>query len=41
MKAPADFCRWMTGHIANDKNFGRAVFRYHPGPTHTRRKAAS
>lgn len=30
MKAPAEFSRWMSGHVANDKKFGRSVFRYHP-----------
>lgn len=30
MNAPERFARWMCGHVANDKKFGRKVFRYHP-----------
>ena len=30
MAAPEQFVAWMSGHIANDKKFGRRVFRYHP-----------
>jgi len=30
MRAPEQFCRWMSGHVANDKKWGRKVFRYHP-----------
>lgn len=30
MQAPEKFVEWMTGHTANDKKFGRKVFRYHP-----------
>jgi len=30
MAAPERFVEWMSGHTANDKKFGRTVFRYHP-----------
>lgn len=30
MPAPDRFVQWMSGHTANDKKFGRRVFRYHP-----------
>lgn len=28
--APQRFAEWLCKHIANDKKFGRTVFRYHP-----------
>ena len=28
--APELFALWTSGNIANDKKFGRRVFRYHP-----------
>lgn len=28
--APELFATWMSNHVANDKKFGRKVFRYHP-----------
>lgn len=30
MAAPDRFVEWMSGHTANDKKFGRRVYRYHP-----------
>ena len=30
MAAPERFVAWMSAHVANDKKFGRKVFRYHP-----------
>jgi len=30
MRAPQKFADWMCTNIANDKKFGRSVFRYHP-----------
>jgi hypothetical protein len=30
MAAPERFVEWMSGYTANDKKFGRTVFRYHP-----------
>lgn len=30
MAAPDRFVEWMSGHTANDKKFGRRVFKYHP-----------
>lgn len=30
MKAPNRFVEWMSEHTANDRKFGRTVFRYHP-----------
>jgi hypothetical protein len=30
MKAPENFALWTSTHVANDKKFGRSVFRYHP-----------
>ena len=29
-RAPELFTAWMSSHIANDKKFGRKVYRYHP-----------
>ena len=29
-RAPELFTAWMGSHVANDKKFGRKVFRYHP-----------
>lgn len=30
MQGPREFSKWLSGNIANDKKWGRKVFRYHP-----------
>jgi len=40
-RAPELFAAWMSTHIANDKKFGRKVYRYHPRSDEHSRKLCS